>query len=245
MSVTPPVIAARNLSRRFASVHALDRLSLEVVAGEVVALFGPNGAGKSTLLRLLATLVKPSEGELALFGETKGHAKLRRRIGFVGHKSFLYPDLTPSENLEFYARLFGVEAPQQRAREWLESVGVRGWAHRPVRTLSQGMEQRCAIARAFVHGPDLLLLDEPFSGLDADGVAMLLRLLTEARAAGRTVVLSTHDTSTGLAASTRAVILARGKMAWDGSANKNDAGHFAAAYAAVFVSPDQRPWRGA
>ncbi len=232
---SPPVVAARGLIRRFGTVQALDGLNLDIAAGEVVALFGPNGAGKSTLLRLLATLVRPTAGELSLFGSTKGHAALRRRIGFVGHKSFLYPDLSPIENLEFYARLFGVADPAARARAGLEAVGVRGWAHRPVRTLSQGMEQRCAIARAFVHDPDLLLLDEPFSGLDADGVAMLQGLLVEARRAGRTVVLSTHDRASGLASSTRAVLLSRGKVAWDGPPVDDATSAFAQAHAQVFV----------
>src|SRR5713101_3896426 len=128
-------VEARDLRRRFGSLEALDGIDLRVGAGEAVAVFGPNGAGKTTLLRLLATLLRPSAGALRLFDRpvADGGAPARRRIGFLSHESFLFTDPTPTENLEFYARMFGVAAPGERVRHLLDHVGLVGWAHRPVR----------------------------------------------------------------------------------------------------------------
>jgi len=212
------VVETRELGRRFAGVAALRALDLTVGAGEAVAVFGPNGAGKSTLLRLLATLLRPSTGTLRLFERpiSDGGAAARRRIGFLSHQSFLYPDLTPTENLEFYARMFGVINLTQRVRTLIERVGLAGWAHRPVRTLSRGLEQRCALARALVHEPQLLMLDEPFTGLDVDASAMLTAMLQEAHANGTTLLMTTHDMARGFEVCRRAVILTRGRLIWDG-----------------------------
>src|SRR6185295_19026545 len=156
-----------------------------------VAIFGPNGAGKTTLLRLLATLLRPSSGSLRLFGRplADGGAQARRQIGFLSHASFLYPDLTPIENLEFYADAFRVPEARERIRDVLNDVGLLGWRNRPVRTLSRGMEQRCALARALLHRPSLLLLDEPFSGLDADSAAALSTILRREHGRGATLLM--------------------------------------------------------
>ena len=213
------VIETRELGRRFAGVTALHALDLTVGAGEAVAVFGPNGAGKSTLLRLLATLLRPSAGALRLFERAvnDGGAAARRRVGFLSHQSFLYPDLTPTENLDFYARMFGVARPGERVRGLIERVGLTGWAHRPVRTLSRGLEQRCALARALVHEPDLLLLDEPFTGLDVDASAMLAAMLRETHAGGTTLLMTTHDMARGFEVCRRAIVLTRGRLVWDGT----------------------------
>ena len=141
-----------------------------------------------------------------------GGAAARRRIGFLSHQSFLYPDLTPTENLDFYARMFRVSKPVERVRALIERVGLTGWAHRPVRTLSRGLEQRCALARALVHEPDLLLLDEPFTGLDVDASGMLAGMLRETHASGTTLLMTTHDMARGLELCRRAIILARGRL---------------------------------
>jgi heme exporter protein A len=212
------VIETRALGRRFAGVRALHALDLTVHAGEAVAVFGPNGAGKSTLLRLLATLLRPTAGALRLFERpvNDGGASARRRVGFLSHQSFLYPDLTPAENLDFYAHMFRVSKPVERVRALIERVGLTGWAHRPVRTLSRGLEQRCALARALVHEPDLLLLDEPFTGLDVDASTMLAGMLREAHASGTTLLMTTHDMARGLEICRRALILTRGRLMWDG-----------------------------
>src|SRR5512143_30081 len=211
------VIETRALGRRFAGVPALHALDLTVGAGEAVAIFGPNGAGKSTLLRLLATLLRPSAGALRLFERAvdDGGAAARRRVGFLSHQSFLYPDLTPTENLDFYARMFRVARPAERVRGLIERVGLTGWAHRPVRTLSRGLEQRCALARALVHEPELLLLDEPFTGLDVDASDMLTGMLRETHANGTTLLMTTHDMARGFEVCRRAIILNRGRLVWD------------------------------
>ncbi len=214
-----PVIETHGLGRRFAGVTALQEVDLSVAAGEAVAVFGPNGAGKTTLLRVLATLLRPSTGVVRLFGQgiRDGGASARQRMGLLSHQSFLYPDLTPTENLQFYARMFRVPSGAERVRALLEQVGLVGWAHRPVRTLSRGLEQRCALARALLHQPELLLLDEPFSGLDIGAVTMLSTTLRQVHARGTTLLMTTHDIERGFEVCTRAVILRRGRLVWDGS----------------------------
>jgi heme exporter protein A len=241
--MNPAVIEAEALVRRYGRLVALDRVSFTVAPGESIALFGPNGAGKSTLLRILATLLRPTAGELTLFGESGRAARrvARRRIGFLAHESFLYPDLTPAQNLTFYARLYGIPERRRRVAELLEAVGVVGWAHRPLRTLSRGLEQRCAVARVMLHEPDLILLDEPFTGLDADGVAMLLSVLHDAVGRGSAVVLSTHDVDLGLAATRRSVLLRRGRKVWDAAVEPRSRAAFDAAYAAIFAGRSELP----
>lgn len=235
-----PVIDARGLSRRFAGVTALHAVDCTVGAGEAVAVFGPNGAGKSTLLRLLATLLRPSAGVLRLFDRAvnDGGAAARRRIGFLSHQSFLYPDLTPAENLDFYARMFAVPDRAARVRELIGQVGLTGWTHRPVRTLSRGLEQRCALARALIHDPQLLLLDEPFTGLDVDAAATLAALLRQAHARGASVLMTTHDIARGLEVCRRALILGRGRLLWDGSLDATSAPELAQRYHALVAHPE-------
>ena len=212
-------VRAERLTRRFGVVTALSALDLTIEAGEAVAVFGPNGAGKTTLLRLCGTLLRPSSGTLRIFGVdlARGSAAVRRRLGVLSHQSFLYPDLTPTENLEFYARMYGVADRRGRAAELIDRVGIGGWAHRPVRTLSRGLEQRCSLARALLHHPDLLLLDEPFSGLDVEATQQIEALLREERQRGVSLVLTTHDLERGFALCERGVILRRGEIRWDGS----------------------------
>jgi len=229
------VIESRGLTRRFAGVTALRGIDLSVTAGEAVALFGHNGAGKTTLLRLLAMLLRPSAGTIHMFGRATSAAGevIRRRIGVLSHQSFLYPDLTPTQNLEFYARMFEVPASAPRIAALLEQVGLGGWAHRPVRTLSRGLEQRCALARALLHAPALLLLDEPFTGLDVGAAQMLSDTLRRAHAAGTTLLMVTHDMARGFELCTRGVILARGRLVWDGSISAAEHSAFDRAYAAA------------
>ncbi len=213
-----PAIETRGLRKSFGGLPVLRGLDFTLAPGEAVALFGPNGAGKTTLLRLCATLLRPTGGAVKIFGvgSGDGNPDVRRRIGFLSHQSFLYPDLTPVENLSFYARMFRVGDAPRRVAELIEQVGLMGWANRPVRTLSRGLEQRCALARAMLHQPDLLLLDEPFTGLDVDASATLRAVLTAAHERGAALVMTTHDVAQGLASCRRAVILARGQLDWDG-----------------------------
>ena len=205
-----------DLSKRYGARRALDQVSFTVEAGERFGLLGPNGAGKTTLLRVLATLLRPSGGALQVFGEdaSRRPPATRRLIGHVGHESACYPDLSGRENLEFYAALYGVPNADDRIAELLRWSGLEAAARRPVRVYSRGMTQRLAIARALLHGPELLLLDEPFSGLDPAAAQRLQALLAELARAGHAIVLSTHDVERVAAVATRIAILHRGSIAW-------------------------------
>jgi ABC-type multidrug transport system ATPase subunit len=162
-----------------------------------------------------------------------GGARARRHIGFLSHQSFLYPDLTPTENLHFYGRMFGISALAARVQELLEQVALVGWAHRPVRTLSRGLEQRCALARALLHQPDLLLLDEPFTGLDVDGARTLSDMLRQAHAAGTTLLMTTHELQRAVELCQRAVILVRGGVVRDAAIGGAEGEKFEQTYAAA------------
>ena len=195
------VVDADTIAKSFGRVRVLRGLTLRVDGGDTVALFGPNGAGKSTLLRLCATLYAPTAGTL----------------GLLGHQSFLYPDLSARENLVFYGRLYGLPRPEHAADAWLERVGLAANATRSVRVFSRGMEQRLALARTLLHDPELLLLDEPWSALDAAGADLLSEILEGLRADGRTIVVATHDFERGRAVAARAVILHGGRVVWEAS----------------------------
>jgi heme exporter protein A len=224
------VVRAEGLVRAFGRTPVLTGVDLRVDAGEVVALLGPNGAGKTTLMRILALLLRPAAGRLSLFGAGAPTPTLRRRIGYVAHETFCYPDLTAFENLAFYAALFRVPEAARRIGELLAWAGLAGAADRPVRTWSRGMAQRLALVRALLHRPDLLLLDEPFSGLDAAAVSALQARLAELAGAGHTVVLTTHDLERAAAIATRFAILHRGRIAWSHDGRAPAAAVVAAAY---------------
>jgi heme exporter protein A len=209
------VIEAESVSKTFGRTRVLRDLTLRVAAGEVVAVFGANGAGKSTLLRMCASLQRPTAGTLRVFGGAPSAAAVRRRIGLVAHASMLYPDLGARENLEFYAQLYAIADPQHTVATWLQRIGLVDVAERPVRALSRGMEQRLALARALLHAPDLLILDEPWTGLDAAASDLLDALLREQRAARRTVLVATHDLARGLALADRALVLHHGRVEWE------------------------------
>lgn len=211
------LLEARGLTRRFAGITAVIGIDLAIDAGESVALLGPNGAGKSTLLRLCATSLRPSAGTLQLFGNDvhASRRKARQQIGFLSHQSFLYPDLTINENLLFYAQMYDTAAAAIRIADLVEQMGLRGWANRPVRTLSKGLEQRGSLARALLHEPRLLLLDEPFTGLDTQAAEMLSHTLAKERARGTTVLMATHDLDRAATLCGRAVVLQQGRVCED------------------------------
>ena len=189
-------IALEGLERRYGDRPALRGVSVRVGEGQTLAVFGANGAGKTTLLRVLATLLRPHGGSVSVLGASlPGEAwRVRGRVGFLGHEPLLYPDLTARENLLFHARLHGVGAA--RTEQLLREVGADGRADDPVRELSRGMVQRLAAARAVLHDPPVLLLDEPRAGLDPAAAEHLEPLI--GRASGRTRVLVTHDVERGL-----------------------------------------------
>ncbi|HKJ24669.1 MAG TPA: heme ABC exporter ATP-binding protein CcmA [Myxococcota bacterium] len=208
-------IEARGLEKRFGPVSALRNLDLSVPAGTSLAVVGPNGAGKTTLLRLLAGLARPSAGRLEVGPPDPDRRRRRAGIGYLGHATLLYAALTARENLVFAARLQGVSDPDARAGALLASHGLEGFADRCVGEFSRGMAQRVAIARALVHDPPLVLLDEPFTGLDPDAAEGLAARLVGLHDGGRTVILVTHDLARAATFAERVVLLRRGALAAD------------------------------
>lgn len=208
-------IEVRGLVRRYGYRRALDGVDLDVRRGGAVALYGPNGAGKTTLLRVLGTGLRPDRGTVAVLGfdRARDAAAIRRHVGILGHAPGLYRDLDVRTNVRFFARLQGVERPNRAADAWIERLGLAHRAGDPVRVLSRGLLQRVAIARAWVHDPDVLLLDEPFEGLDPVATRMLSDELARARAENRTVVLATHDVELGARLADGFVILGAGRVA--------------------------------
>ena len=208
------VITVRGLSKRFGLKTVLRALNFDVARGEFVALMGPNGAGKTTFLRILASLSRPTHGEVQVAGHRlpQEAVGVRRRLGVVSHQPLLYGDLTAAENLRFFARLYSLPSPDKRIDDMLRLVGLYRRRHEPVRTFSRGMQQRLAIARALLHDPDLLLLDEPYTGLDQDAAATLDVLLRQVAEQGRTVVMTSHDLGRVAALATRFDVLTRGRI---------------------------------
>ncbi len=211
--MTAALVEARALGKSFGPTPVLRDVNLSVEAGRGAAVVGANGAGKSTLIRLLAGLSAPSLGAAMLFGEPACSLEpaLRRRVGLLSHQSFLYPNLTARENLEFYATLYGVEGVRAAAIEWLERVALGAAADARV-GFSRGMEQRLALARAMLARPDVLMLDEPFAALDADGAALAAALVREAMDRGCAVLASAHSAAALEELGFAVLTLSRGKL---------------------------------
>ncbi len=204
------------LRKSYGSREALRGINLDLKRGEFLCLFGPNGAGKSTLLKILATLLRPSSGTVQVLDyDLEEHAeKFRANLGMVSHQSFVYQDLTVLENLEFFAALYGVQDSQSRALELLEEVNLVDRYDMPAANLSRGMQQRLSIARALVNDPALLLLDEPYTGLDEHAASVLRDQLQKLHSRKRTIVMVTHNLRRGLESATRLGILAHGKLTY-------------------------------
>ncbi len=209
------MIEARKLIKRFGLKNVLRGLDFNVQAGEFVALLGPNGAGKTTFLRILASLSRPSLGQVSVAGYKlpAQAAAVRRRLGVVSHLPLLYGDLTAEENLQFYGRMYDLQNLEARVVDVLDMVGLLARRRDLVRTFSRGMQQRLAIGRAVLHDPDVMLFDEPYTGLDQDASEMLDDVLKNVAAAGRTVVMTSHDLARAEDLATRFDVLSRGVIA--------------------------------
>jgi heme exporter protein A len=209
------MIKIHKLVKRFGSKIVLRGLDLEVQPGEFVALLGPNGAGKTTFLRILASLSRPTLGAVQVAGYSlpAQAAAVRSRLGVVTHQPLLYGDLTAEENLQFYGRMYGVITMNPRLEEVLDLVGLAGRRHDLVRTFSRGMQQRLAIGRAILHDPEVMLFDEPHTGLDQDACDMLDKLLKDVAGRGRTVIMTSHDLARVENLATRFDVLSRGVIA--------------------------------
>jgi heme exporter protein A len=208
------LIEVRALERSFGQRRAVAGVDFALAGGECLALFGPNGAGKTTLLRILAGLLKPTRGAASIAGMAlPAGAAARAATGLISHNSMLYEALTARENVEFAARLQGLPDPVAAAADALRRMRIGDRAETPVRALSRGLQQRVSIARAVVHSPRVLLLDEPYSGLDEMGSNALSVLLSELRAAGAAMVMVTHNLAEGLAVATHAAIMRDGRFA--------------------------------
>lgn len=209
-------VAVEGVWKFYGDFPALRDIRLEAAPGSCLALIGRNGAGKTTLLRTVAGFSRPMRGRVLILGEEPRSPGARRKMGFIGHGISVYDELSAIENLTLYARLYGLSNPQQTALHWLERTGLERVRDGLVREFSRGMRQRLAVARAFLHEPDVLLLDEPFTALDDRAIALLQELLRDALKAGKTVVMSTHQLREALELATHVALLVRGKVGFLG-----------------------------
>jgi len=208
-------ISVKKVFKYFGNFAALRSVDLEAPAGSVLALLGRNGAGKTTLLEILAGHSRPSSGEISI-GEARSREELSRAIGFVGHGQRLYDDLTAEENLKFFAALYDVGDIDSKLEEWFSRTGLARFRRSRVGEFSRGMRQRLAIARAFLHDPDILLLDEPWTALDDRAIEFLSDLIEDAHAKQRTVVVCSHQLREALSIATEVAVLERGSLAYRG-----------------------------
>jgi heme ABC exporter ATP-binding subunit CcmA len=221
---SPARIAAIGITKRYAMRTVLRGLDLRIDPGESVVLFGPNGAGKTTLLRILSTLTRPHRGSLTINGlDSESDAiTVRAQIGVLAHQPYVYDSLTARENLQFFSRMFEVPDSEARINQVLSEVELTERADDQVGTFSRGMLQRIALARAILHEPSILLFDEPDTGLDVASVKVLERILAEHCETGGSLLMTTHDLSFGIRASTRVLIMAGGRIALDRSSSEVD-----------------------
>lgn len=227
-----PIISVQGLAKSFGGKPVLRNFNLTLRKGETLAIIGHNGSGKTTLIRLLAGLARPGAGSIRIGGVRQGLnvTSVHRTIGVVSHNTFLYQDLSPEENLRFYGRLYDVKDLDARIEALLERFALAGYRNAPVRTLSRGTQQRLSIARALLYNPNLILLDEPDSGLDPQGIDTLPNLLALTGSEERTMLLTTHNLELGLKLAGRVAILAKGRLIWEHSTDGLSVGELRKAY---------------
>ena len=209
-------VAVEGVWKFYGDFPALRDIRFDAGEGACLALIGRNGAGKTTLLRIMAGFSRPGKGRVLIFGGSPRDAVTRRRMGFIGHGIALYDELSAIENLTLFGRLYNLPDPRRTALEWLERTGLERVRDGLVREFSRGMRQRLAVARAFLHDPDVLFLDEPFTALDDRAIAVLQALLRDALAKGRTMIMSTHQLREALELATHVALLNRGRIAFSG-----------------------------
>ncbi|HYH79001.1 MAG TPA: heme ABC exporter ATP-binding protein CcmA [Longimicrobium sp.] len=226
-----PAVAARGVEKWYGPLPAVRGIDFALAAGEFLTVFGPNGAGKTTLLRMLCGAVKPTRGTVLVGGgDVAENEGARRRIGLLSHQTFLYPGLSAEENLDFYARLYGLPRRRERVQEALVDAGLQDRRGDRVRTFSRGMQQRLALARTLLHRPSLVLLDEPYTGLDPHAAARLREVLERLKDGRTTVVLVTHNLSQGLEQADRVAVQVAGRWVSDEPRAAVDAAAFERVY---------------
>ena len=214
--MSDPAIRARAVSKFFGDYPALREVDLDVFPGQVLGLLGRNGAGKTTMLRILAGLSTPTSGEVLFPASGSQDSDHRQRVGVVGHGTWIYDELTAAENLRFFCSLYGVDDPGPVVERWLRRVGLQRFRNSRAAEYSRGMRQRLTIARAFLHEPDILLLDEPWTALDDRAAQLLSSLVTEAKANGRTIVICSHQLPEAIGVADEIALLHRGRVAYQG-----------------------------
>jgi heme exporter protein A len=232
-----PIVEVSDLTRSFGSRKAVAGVTFSLAPGDCLAVFGPNGAGKTTLLRLLAGLLKPSSGSASLAGiQLPGGTLARSRVGLISHNTMLYEALSARENVSFAASLYGIREPRSRVDDALGRMSMLERAEAPVRLLSRGMQQRVSIARAMVHSPQVILADEPYSGLDESGARSLTALLKELRSAGTAIIVVTHNLAEGLSLASHAAVMQRGMFVRYDAAARIDPKSYATTYREAVAS---------
>ncbi|KAA3619588.1 MAG: heme ABC exporter ATP-binding protein CcmA [Calditrichaeota bacterium] len=211
------MIKVKELTKIYNQQFALSGLNFDIDYGKCLCILGPNGAGKSTFIRILSTLSRPNQGDIFIDGKSvfENPAEFRRKIGLIAHATFLYPELTAAENLKFYATLYRVPKPEKRADALLKTVGLAHRSNDRVRTFSRGMQQRLAIARAILNEPEILLLDEPYTGLDQSASQLLTDRILELKSENRTIVLITHNIQQGFQLADKIAVFKEGRIAFE------------------------------
>ncbi len=214
--MTTPALQIENVSKDFGRIIALRGINFSVESGEFVSILGRNGAGKTTLLNIISGVSKPTEGSVQLFGTDPSDRQNKAKLAVISHEMFLYENLTAIENLEYYSRIYAVPNASERVEQVLRDIELSHRRFDLVSTYSRGMTQRLTIARALLHEPALLLLDEPFTGLDQHAIGMLIDLLKKQRDMGRTILLTTHDLHTAQELSDRFIVIEKHRIVKDG-----------------------------
>jgi heme exporter protein A len=214
MPQVEPIIEVKELVKKFGFKTVLRKVDLSLEKGDFLALFGHNGAGKTTLIRILCSLMRPTSGEIRIAGldPHEDREALCKTIGIISHRTFLYQNLSAFENLKFYGRMYDVPDLQERNEALLDLVGLTKYRNDPVNTFSRGMQQRLSVARAIIHDPHILFLDEPYTGLDQHGAEDLKKLLKNFRNQGKTILMTSHNIDRGLELCNQSAILKSGRL---------------------------------